>query len=225
MKQYQIPSPQPLGALINLGEIHTVAYQLQAELSKQHVVEHLRQRHLLGVLARHGATQAISGKYIEKARALHVAGELGVFVLSDETNAVVGMGTVDPSARLRRQRVQMLPWLARGPVAYDIALHGPQVTAWVAPSEGQMGRRILTAAYRELANPDGVAAKFHDKYQASSAGDDDARSRAWTIEPLDAADWVRASIRDAGFQRLDTGYYDDGQSRRVEPPRATLYQA
>ena len=210
-------------AITSVIDANSVGVALNTLLQQDHVRAHLRERHFLGVLARHGQTVDQSLRTITKARQIHRNNEIGVYALLGYNERAIGMATVDPSPRLKRQRLQVSPLLAKGPLAYDIITTGPQVSAWVAPGKGREGGEVLTAAYRLLSDPSGPAKQFFVRYVELSGLEQDSEAQAWAIEPQQSPDWVRRSIRAAGYARVDFGYYDDGESKRVAPPLSGLY--
>jgi len=215
----------------HIGEtLHTL-------VKRKNVAEHLRERHLLGVLRRHGeeAKGGISAQNIYKAYKLHNELELGVFVLNSYEYTPMGLATVDPFAGLRyqpfarkrlpftelTQPIILPPGLARGPLQKTVSVPGPQVCAWVAPGFGQEGLEILTQGYTALADPNGIARSFYEL--ASTETEDDVR--AWTIEPQQSPDWIRTALSRSGFRRIgEPRYFDDGESRRLPPPAASYYE-
>ena len=205
---------------------------------QQHVVEHLHKRHLLGVLKRHGDKsnkgEQKSQSAVFAAYKKHNNRELGVFVLSGYDGNTLGMATVDPTPRLRKQKVSVLPpWLV--PKMWqedrsDVTNLGPEVCAWVAPGEGLEGGKVLTQAYKLLMQPNGPAQKFYEQHAKIHGVSKLDSVKAWTIEPLETQSWVHSAIRpsvqaedpEKGYEK---GYFDDGESVRVSPPTSLLYIA
>lgn len=223
-----------LNQFLGLPEQKKLGTDLRQLVLQQHVVEHLRQRHLLGVLNRHGDKskdgEQKSQSAISAAYKKHNNHELGVFVLPDTDGKVIGLATVDPSPRLRKLTVPILPprflpkmWQQD---RSDVASHGPEVCAWVAPGEGLEGGKILAKAYQLLMRPDGPALKFYKQHAKLHQVASSDTQEAWTLEPLDTPRWVQSAIRSSGTNEdPERGYFDDGESLRVTPPISYLYIA
>ncbi len=217
------PSTEFVHSITSIPDTNIVGAALDVFIHQDGTQNLLRQRHMLAMLARHGSKVEQSLRTIDKEKGLHRSSQLGVFVLTGYDQQPVGMATVNPLAKLKRQRVQLPPYLAKGPLSYPIVTHGPKVSAWVAPIFGERGTEVLTAAYRLLSDPEGPAKHIFETYVALESLDIAPPPQAWTIEPLQSPDKIRRAIRMAGFQKVDAGYYDDHSSARVSPPIAALY--
>jgi hypothetical protein len=226
--------------ITELNQYHSAADQnklsmdLRELVLRQHVAEHLRERHLLGVLNRHGDTAKEGAQKSQSAvftaYKMHNNRELGVFVLPGSDGNVIGLATVDPTPRLRKLMIPSLPprlvpkrWQQD---RTDVANAGPEVCAWVAPGEGLEGGKVLAKAYQLLMRPDGPAQKYYERH-ADLVGESGLEAqKAWTIEPLASRSWVQSAIRASGIDKdPERGYFDDGESLRVSPPVSFLYIA
>ena len=223
-----------INQFLGTPEQKKLAKDLRAVVLEQQVTEHLLQRHLLGVLERHGDASADgeqkSQSSIFAAYKKHNNRELGVFVLTGHAGNTLGLATVDPTPRLRKLTLPVVPprfvpkrWQHdKG----SIASAGPEVCAWVAPGEGLEGGTVLTEAYKLLMRPDGPAQKFYEQHAKLHPGASLSNSQPWTIEPLESRSWVHSAIRSSGVAAMpERGYYDDGESLRVSPPTSILYIA
>jgi hypothetical protein len=226
--------------ITELNQYHSAADQnklsigLRELVLRQHVAEHLRERHLLGVLNRHGDTSKEGAQKSQTAvfaaYKMHNNRELGVFVLPGSDGNVIGLATVDPAPRLRKLMIPILPprlvpkrWQQD---RSDVASSGPEVCAWVAPGEGLEGGKVLAKAYQLLMRPDGPAQKFYERHADLTGESCFDTPKAWTIEPLASQSWVHSAIRSSGIDKdPERGYFDDGESLRDSPPMSYLYIA
>ncbi len=213
---------QPLGQVADRNKVGATLYGLA---TRDMVQEQFRKRHQLGMLARYGKTVEHSLRILNSDTDLHRSEQLGTFILNGYDGQTIGMATVDPAARVRRQRLQIAPFLAKGFLSYAIATHGPKVTAWVAPGTGKEGGEVLSAAYRVLADPNGPARQYFDTYVELEDLDIAPTPQAWTLEPQQAPDWTKQSIRAAGYERVDIAYFNDHTSSTSVPPISGLYVA
>lgn len=183
----------------------------------------LKTRHLIGLLKSHSGKVSQSEHNVFTAYKLHQEGALGVFVLKS-ADSFVGMATVDPCPKLRKQKIGLTPKFAKGPLSTPVLVNGPEITAWINPLLDPFSSRHLASAYRELSQPDGIAKKQFEKYLYTQPGVTEP-IQAWTIEPQDTPPWIHHAIQKAGFSHdpNKTGLYDDGQSRRYSPPPSRLY--
>ena len=218
---------QPLTNIIDLLEQHVLGDKLHEMVSQPQVRAHLRQRHLLGVLARHGVEEYISQKAVVTARSQHNK-ERDVFVLRGYEHQPLGLATVDPAVMLRALRYEMPPILARGRLSNPIPVRGPEVTAWVDPEGAPEAGNVLATAYKVLSDPAGPAHMMFERFaelHPISMADDDGTIRAFTIEPLASGPWMRDVLEAADFSCFGEGNYDDGESRRSPVPRSRYYRA
>lgn len=213
---------KPLGNIIHLGELTDVAIDINLRVNDPSSLELLRSRHMVKIRKQYEGRLKTAENSVHAARRLHTASVLGVYTLRFR-DRYVGLATVDPQPKLHRQLISLPPRLARGPLNHGLSLPGPKVSVWVAPTHGLDGLNNLAAVYRQLKDPQGLARPFYDRFSAET----DQPVRAWTIEPLDAPQWIHAAISQAGFQGglSDVGHYDDGESRRHAPPVSRLYIA
>lgn len=212
----------PMTQIQDTAKVAEFAREINALVKTPEMTHQLRTRHLLGVLARHSGDADSSFRHVSRARNAHYARELGVFALFGNNDVVLGMATVDPDARLRRQRLNMPPFIARGPAAYNIHTRGPEVAAWAVP--GAAGSRALAEAYKQLSSPEGPASALYELYATDHNLKGTEAVLAWTIEPLDTPPWVHKAIQAGGFERQDRGHYDDFESRTSAPPMSAFYQ-
>lgn len=215
----------PIGKIVENGELTRIAMTVNTNIRKERTQQLLHSRHLLGVVRRHEGRLSNSEQAVSAARRLHTTGKLGVYVLREQAT-YVGMATVDPEPVLRKQIIAIPPKFARGPLSHGVELPGPEVTAWVSPGHGPSGLNNLTEAYKALRTPYGIAGDMYARF-ANENNSAPIDVHAWTIEPLDAPQWIHTAIRSAGFvpEGSKPGYYDDGESKRYAPPMSRLYIA
>lgn len=186
---------------------------------------HLRIRHILGVLALHSVDDDSSYEAVKKDYALNQRAELGVFALR-QNGQFIGSATVDPHAELKRQKFPHRPLLDKyfgGLLTVKIYVPGPQVTAWVAPEMVNDGHHALMETYQLLSDPLGPAAAYFETYASLHPG---TEPLAWALEPVIEPGklLIPEALTEAGFaQEGDSAFYDDGQARRVRPPKSILY--
>lgn len=185
----------------------------------------LKTRHLIGLLKSHSGKVSQSEQNVFTAYKLHQEGALGVFVLKS-ADIFVGMATVDPSPKLRKQKIGLMPKFVKEPLSTLVSVNGPEIKAWINPALDSLSEQHLASAYRELSQPNGIAKKQFEKYLYAQPGVTEP-IQAWTIEPQDTPPWIHHAIQKAGFNHdpTRTGLYDDGESRRHSPPPSRLYIA
>lgn len=157
------------------------------------------------------------------------AREIGAFVIraiDDGKPKVVGLATVQPDLELRRYReagfkhketglgykraIPLPPRLARyTPLVSTHPVAGSFVEAWTAAPQYASELQI---AYKELADPNGIAAEYHTSVTS------------WAVEPVDAPHWVHHAIKLAGYVSTQRGHFEHDASRLESPPLSDFYQ-
>lgn len=191
----------------------------------------LRQRYLVGVLRRYGEKAANPIGSIENAQHNHEDGALQAFTVISETGKLAGMATIYPDLQLTRLRLpiprgvsdqvaevstigklnvrrstQIVARLLKQNETF-LPFANPNVFAWTGSSH----KKYLSLAYR------GLMARVRDLPHQQ------AGLQPYTIEPNRSPAWVHTSIVLAKLLPIARGWFDDQESRRLSPPRSTLY--
>jgi hypothetical protein len=146
---------------------------------------------------------------------------IGAFVmraLVDEEPKVIGFASVQPDLELRRYREIGLGYKRALPLPPRLARHTPLVgkhpavgsfvEAWTVPGYASE----LQIAYKELADPEGIAKEYHSS------------PTSWAVEPVDSPHWVHSAIKAAGYVPIQKGHFEHDASRLESPPLSMFYQ-
>ncbi|MDB5176100.1 MAG: hypothetical protein JWM81_958 [Candidatus Saccharibacteria bacterium] len=203
------------------------AQQVRKLVRDPEVRDQLRGRNLLGVMRRYAPSDDEAIARFRKARIGTARSEYAAYTILDDADRIIGMATVLPDLKLKRQRfrlpsmpISLPPLLAKGPLVEQVPVTGPEVSAW---TNEQNGGEHLVDAYRQLLSPQGIAdTVFATRRQKQTNRPHRTpmvvESNAWTIEPLEAAKLFHIAIRSAGLEETGRGVYDDGESVRLFPP-------
>lgn len=215
----------PISHITDFDKQCLLAGSINRSVREPNFNETLRKRHLLGVIGRHTGKLTKSELSVFEAYKAHNSGIIGVFTL-ESAGVFVGMATVDPKPTLRKQRFNLPPKFAYGPLSSEVPFNGPEITAWIDPSKYLLAEGHLSRVYAQLKDPNGLAERQFDIFNVLHP-ELTGPVQAWTIEPLDAPSWIHRAIKRAGFNHspTNTGIYDDGESRRHSPPPSRLYIA
>ena len=211
---------------LSWDELQVAAKSLWGHIKHPGVRRVLRERHFLGLLARHGADRTtpngsapLTNKILRDTQKKVDAGELDAFIIrrlhpAGRTEAI-GQLTIMPELKLRRQPVSWPPRVARPlQLSREVPLDMPaaNISAWTSLIHGGKdgeGVSVLSSAYR---------------LGAEAAPQD---TTLWTIEPQQAAENpilpTGTALERAGFEAQGRGFYDDQETRRHQLPAFNLY--
>lgn len=227
----------PITQFNSAREQADLALRIKSLVNDPEVRSLLQMRHLTGVLDRYPQTRsrkkkkekrekkdvAVSVRRVADAREQHRKGNVGSYAVLASSGDVIGMASVIPGLRLRRHRTPLPKPLSRGVLREQIAVAGPEITAWTHEAmprdELEMKDSRLSKAYRALLAPGGPVEEF-------AAIHDIASPNAWTIEPTRVPDGIHRAILLSGLRpRGHEGRYDDAEPERLAYPVSVLYCA
>lgn len=201
-------------------EAHDLAQQLHGLVVRN--ANFLYARNMLGLLARYGTDIELAEQAVARGQNGRGDTDFQHYALVDESGDVTGAASVIPELPLRAQIAPVPPLLAIWPLSQEYDFHSnlspANVAAWVdASDDSDKFRSDMAGAYS-------AAARETAKNLTDDAfyGDDTIRT-AWTIEPRMSPRIVHQAITDAAMQEVAVGRFDDNESRRQVPPKASLY--
>lgn len=207
----------PINKLWLAGEKEVLALKLATTLQQPGVVKQRSELELLQAVTAHTFKESDIRVGLYRAYDQYRLKELGTYVVY-AANELKGLAIVDPDPYLRQHRFALpIPALTSRMIK-QVQVPGPKVSAWMIPNQDEMSRQYLAETYQTLADPDGLAADFYQEFAENQPPlTDDGRPLAHTVEPMNSADWIHKSIRQAGFVEADRGYYDDRTNRLAMP--------
>lgn len=206
--------------LVAYSEFDTDDLARQIHDAARQSEELLRVRHLLGPIARYGASLQAAAESVLRGQSetdpMH-------FAVVNEMGDVVGAASIYENLKLGRTKLPLPPGLLRPGDATKsnwAYLHygciGMNVSAWVKPSDSE----LLWPTYQALVDISKVSS------WSRRGGDDSSGDWIWTVEPALTLAEVHTAIKDAGLRPVGKmGRYDDHEPGRRIPPRGYLYIA
>ena len=218
----------PIDLYLGADEQVVLADQLKAIVSEPETTRHLYTRNLYSEVTSFGKGAKSQDTYQTVFRAYkdHTNAVRGTFVLTGYEQQVVGLARIYPNTVLSRHKLPVVLPRLIGRLATDfIDTDGPLLRAWLAPGEGNEGGVVVRNAYRELANPKGIAKKFYDKHMLLNDTPGPESARPWTIESLDSPNWIHRAISATLADTHVSGKFDDGSAKLFAPGQSKLYIA
>jgi hypothetical protein len=199
--------------IVRIGELGTsdlesCAENIHRSVSSPETRALLDDRHLWGVIGRHGVSAEVSLERLERARSADPSILTAYILYLYDTDKAVGMASAQPNLALYHQPTFLPPKISRSRFSpsmlsqrYDIA--GPNVAGWADKSIEQT--TALAGVYEFLS----------EQYP-----------QTWTIEPTRRAPYmIHTGIMEGGFKPIGQGYFDDEESGKHFVPHSTLYVA
>jgi hypothetical protein len=219
----KLPTLTELRMFHDNGEQSEIAVALTEHLAAEPTRDLLRTRYLLGTLKQYEKDNNRSLKEVAQLYKKSSSREIGAFVIRSMVNGkprAIGLATVQPELDLRRYReVGLVGFKHAVPLPPRFAQHTPLVSshpvtgsfveAWTAAPEFASELQI---AYKELADPAGIASEYHTSLTS------------WAVEPVDAPHWVHNAIKLAGYVSTQKAHFEHDASRLESPPLSDFYQ-
>ncbi|MCW2957019.1 MAG: hypothetical protein JWO69_1888 [Thermoleophilia bacterium] len=209
----------PLHKLHEPGQKEVFAEKVSELLTNLNLLSHLDDRNLLGAVEQFRQPEKVVNHRIRLTYEEYRNGNLGMFALvASKTGKVEGVGTVNAKPIMRRHRFDLPVPIFSSKLVSELPVPGPRVSAWVVPQDSEREDKYLIKAYKELANPHGVAFKLFESFQNNYSDSKQSNQPvAYTIEPNSSPAWIHKSIQAAGFFEVDRQKYTESTSRLALP--------
>ena len=179
--------------------------------------EILKKRNILGPIARYGGEAITSIENIKKGQREHTKGILGHFAIVGDSGDVVGAASIFPELELRKVRLPIPAGLAMGRLAVEYPYAALNIQAWLKEDEDG-----LTGIYSNLIDLSS-SLNYHQRIAGTSMEKPWHNGSAWTVESASSPKEIHDAIKKTRLHKLTTKRFDEGEGKRMIPPRSTLY--